>query len=431
MSNSESTDTSQSNDTSGSADPSGHAARISTDEFDRMWADLQDVGTHAAGGYSRFAWTRADHTLREWFAGEAGRRSMDLETDRNGNLWAWWGTPGPGAFVTGSHLDSVPGGGAYDGPLGVVSAFAAVDRLRADGLIPTTPIAVTCFSDEEGARFGVACIGSRLTAGVLTPENAKALRDVDGMTLDEAMRKAGQDPTHIGPDQESLDRVGVFVELHVEQGRGLIDLDAPIAVASSIWPHGRWRMSFVGEGNHAGTTRLEDRQDPMLTYAETVLSVRKRARLAGAVATVGRVAVHPNGTNAIASSITAWLDTRAPDEVTVDEVVEQIKRRAEERAERDGVRFEIVQESHTGRVEFDPAVQQRLVDALPGEIPVLGTGAGHDAGILSSVVPTGMLFVRNPTGISHSPDEFAEIVDCHAGVAALAAVMADYAGARG
>src|SRR5690606_23973500 len=125
------------------------------------------------------------------------------------------------AFVTGSHLDSVPDGGAFDGPLGVVSAFAAVDLVRERGIVPTVPIAITAFSDEEGARFGVACVGSQLTTGALAPQRALGLRDRDGITLAEAMTRAGRVPEHIGTDPTLVDRVGVYVELHVEQGRAL------------------------------------------------------------------------------------------------------------------------------------------------------------------------------------------------------------------
>jgi N-carbamoyl-L-amino-acid hydrolase len=132
--------------------------------FDRLWADLPPVGRDPrTGGYRRFAWTREGRVLREWFAGEASARGLDVVCDRAGNQWAWWGDPDacPGV-VTGSHLDSVPDGGAFDGPLGVISAFAAIDELRAEGFAPARPVGVVNFGDEEGARFGVACAGSRL-----------------------------------------------------------------------------------------------------------------------------------------------------------------------------------------------------------------------------------------------------------------------------
>lgn len=392
--------------------------------FTSMWDDLLPVGRREDGGYERFAWTSADLTCREWFRSEAQRRGMAVETDRNGNQWAWLGSPGPDAVVTGSHLDSVPGGGAYDGPLGIVSAFAALDELARRDRRPARPVAVVAFSDEEGARFGVACLGSRLTAGVADVDRTLALRDGDGTTLAEAMRAQGHDPSHVGADPEALQRIGMFIELHVEQGRALVDLDAPIGLATAIWPHGRWRYDFGGAGNHAGTTALADRQDPMLTYAMTVLAARKQAGLAGALATFGKVRVDPGGVNAIPAAVTGWLDSRAPDQATLDAAVSAIQTQAADRAGRDGVTLTVTAESVTPEVRF-PTVPLDWAGGVLGDPPRLPTGAGHDAGILAAAgVPTVMVFVRNPTGISHAPAEHAEEADCLAGVAALADLLA-------
>lgn len=401
--------------------------------FQSMWKELAPIGRHpGSGGYRRYAWTAADGDCRAWFRAQAEGRGLVYEVDRNGNQWAWLGDPlGDDAVVTGSHLDSVPDGGAFDGPLGVVSSFAAFDELRRRGAEFTRPFAITNFGDEEGARFGLACVGSRLAAGQLTVEKAHQLRDGDGITLPQAMEAAGYDPEAIGPDPERLARIGAFVELHVEQGRSLDLTGDPVGIASAIWPHGRWRFDFRGEANHAGTTRLVDRRDPMLTYAETVLAARREAQLTGALATFGKIAVEPNGVNAIPSLVRGWLDSRAADQDTLDAVVTGIERAAREHAERAGIDLDVVRESFTPVVEFQHALRDELGKILTGRggedagraVPVLGTGAGHDAGILSASVPTAMLFVRNPTGISHSPAEHAAEDDCVAGVIALADVL--------
>ncbi|MDT0270433.1 allantoate amidohydrolase [Streptomyces sp. DSM 44915] len=389
-----------------------------------MWEQLAPVGRHpASGGYRRYAWTGADAELRSWFQAQATARGLAYEVDRNGNQWAWHGDPTAGdAVVTGSHLDSVPDGGAFDGPLGVVSAFAALDRLRATGRTGGRPLGIVAFADEEGARFGLACVGSRLAVGALEPDRARALTDAEGVTLAEAMRRAGHDPASLGPDPDRLARIGVFVELHIEQGRGLVELGRPVGVGSLIWPHGRWRFDFLGEANHAGTTRLVDRRDPMLGYAHTVLAARKRARLAGALATFGKVTVRPGGVNAIPAQVSGWLDARAPDEPTLTELVDGIRTTAGERAGRDGVELVVTRESATAAQWFSPELRDRLAARL-GDAPVLPTGAGHDAGVLSAVLPTAMLYVRNPTGVSHAPAEHADQRDALAGVAALAEVL--------
>jgi len=383
----------------------------------RAWADLAPIGRAPDGaGYHRFAWTGEDHLLREWFVSQAAERGLDLVTDRAGNQWAWWGDPDdqPG-IVAGSHLDSVPGGGAFDGPLGVVSAFAALDVLRARGVRPSRPFGVACFADEEGARFGVACAGSRLLTGALAPDRARGLRDAEGTTMADALRAAGRDPQALGPDREALARVGAFVELHVEQGRGLVHAGQPVGVGRLIWPHGRWRVELRGEANHAGTTPLDDRRDPMLDLATFVQHVRATATEAGALATVGKVRVDPNGVNAIPSRVTAWLDVRAQDEARVRTVLAFLADWAP------------CEESWTSATWLDADLADDVRAALGTvglDAPTLGTGAGHDAGILAAAgVPTAMLFVRNPTGVSHAPAEHAEEADCLRGIEALAATL--------
>ncbi|WP_394811231.1 allantoate amidohydrolase [Streptomyces xanthii] len=400
-----------------------------TPDFTAMWRDLQPIGRDKdTRGYRRYAWTAADADCKVWFKEQAENRGLTLEVDRNGNQWAWLGDPEAGdAVVTGSHLDSVPDGGAFDGPLGVVSSFAALDELRRRGVEFTKPLAITNFGDEEGARFGLACVGSRLTGGHLTREQAFALKDGDGVSLPQAMERAGYDPEAIGPDPERLARIGAFIELHVEQGRALDLSGDAVGVASSIWPHGRWRFDFRGEANHAGTTRLVDRRDPMLSYAETVLAARREAELAGSVATFGKISVEPNGVNAIPSLVRGWLDSRAADQDALDQTVTGIEKAAREYAEKHGIDVSLTRESFTPVVEFDHALRDELTRILGTDtdlaVPVLGTGAGHDAGILASSIPTAMLFVRNPTGVSHSPAEFAAEDDCLAGVRALADVL--------
>ena len=398
--------------------------------FRRMWRDLEPLGADdSTGGYHRFAWTREDHDLREWFAGECTERGLDLTTDRMGNQWAWWGDPDAGVakgnpgVVMGSHLDSVANGGAFDGPLGVVGALAAIDRLRAQDFRPARPVGVVNFVDEEGARFGVACAGSRVITGVLSPERARGLSDVDGVTMAEAMRRAGHDATHLGRDDEALGRVGTFVELHVEQGRALADLGHPVGVGSDIWPHGRWRVDIAGEANHAGTTALDDREDAMLGLAAMIIAARRSAQEQGCVATVGKVHVVPGSINAIASFASGWLDARGRDADAVKRVVAEVRSVVSDFA---GL---VTQESWTPTTEFDPALARRIAAQLGG-LPVLGTGAGHDAGILANDgIRVAMLFVRNPTGVSHSPDEWATADDCVAGVEALATVVGELAGA--
>ena len=397
--------------------------------FADLWESLLPLGRHPpTGGYRRFSWTEADAACRAWFKDQALKRGQRTSCDRNGNLWAWWDCPGSqlGAVAAGSHLDSVPDGGAFDGPLGVVSAFAAIDLLRARGFVPARPIAVAAFTEEEGGRFGLACLGSRLLTGAITPAAALDLRDGSGVGLAQAMTAAGLDPGGIGPDEELLGGLSAFVELHIEQGSALAGLDAQLGMAEAIWAHGRWRLDFTGRADHAGTTRLEDRRDPMLPFAATVLAARQTAVSHRVLATFGKVTARPGAVNAISSSVSAWLDARAPHAGALDAAVAEIRLVAERHAEKHGGRCDIRPESFTPRVEFDPVLRDRLANALAASgitAPALPTGAGHDAGIIAARLPTAMLFVRNPSGVSHAPAEHADAADCEAGVVALAAVL--------
>lgn len=389
--------------------------------FEDMWSELAPIGRVEHGGYDRLAFTTAEVEAHAWFLDQCRRRDLRVEEDPFGNVVAWWDVEGGAAgVVTGSHLDSVADGGAYDGPLGVVSALAAVDRLRGRGFTPRRPLGVAVFRAEEGSRFPVACLGSRLASGALGWAEARSLADRAGATLADTLEAGGSDPR-----SAMLAGIGTFVELHVEQGRHLVDLDEPVAVASGIWPHGRYRFEFTGEANHAGTTRMEDRHDPMLTYAMTVLAANKQARLAGQRATFGRVSVEPNGTNAVPQRVTGWLDARASSTPSLLQLVADVERLAVERGGRDGTDVVVTPESVTTEVRFDAGLAGRLAALGPGRgWPVVPTAAGHDAGILASAgVTTAMLFVRNPTGISHSPLEHAEMADCLHGVDALTDVL--------
>jgi N-carbamoyl-L-amino-acid hydrolase len=387
------------------------------DDFERMWADLAPVGRSAgSGGYFRQPFASAERELAAWFAEQAAARGLRLETDPFGNQVAWWDSGSGAGVLTGSHLDSVLDGGAYDGPLGVVSALAAVDLMRSRGVVPARRLGVAVFVEEEGSRFGLACLGSRLAVGATAWDDVRGLHDRDGVALGDVVEG--------GAPGGWLGEVAAYVELHVEQGRALVDLGAAVGVASEIWPHGRWRFDVDGVADHAGTTRMEDRRDPMLTYAMTALAANKQARLAGQRATFGRVEVTPNGTNAVPSRVTAWLDARASSDAALADLVGAIERQAHDRAERDGTALAVTAESVSGSVSFDPALTAGRPVAEGW--PVLPTQAGHDAGILSAAgIPSAMLFVRNPTGVSHSPAEHAETPDCLAGVAALADVLAD------
>lgn len=392
-----------------------------------LLADIAHIGMdEARGGYVRPVFSPAERELHDWFIAEARARDLAVEIDANGIIWAFWDVPGgdrTATIVTGSHLDSVPGGGNYDGPLGVVSALAAVDALRARRVVPVRPLAVAVFLEEEGSRFGVACLGSRLLSGAVSPDRVRSLTDEAGLTYADLAASAGLDPARIGADPERLASIAAFIELHVEQGRGLIDLDQPIALGGAIISHGRWHVRIEGRGDHAGATRMGDRQDPVVVAAEAVRAVRAHTlAVADARGTVGRLHVTPGGTNVIAASVDLWMDVRHRDDKAVRAIVAAVTASTEAAAATEGCVVTVTEQSFSPTVAFDAGLRAAMQAVLP-DAPVLDTGAGHDAGVLAEVIPTGMLYVRNPTGCSHTPEEYAEPADVTAGVEALTAVL--------
>src|SRR5580692_7072973 len=348
-----------------------------------LLTEIADVGRDPVrGGYSRHVFEPAELELRAWFTRRAAALGLTVEPDRNGNIWAYWGAPDPGTVGTGSHLDSVPGGGAYDGPLGVATALAAVARLKAGGFVPARPVAVIAFAEEEGSRFGIACLGSKLMTGAVDPAVMAEREDAAGITFAQAAAAAGVDPAGTGRDDDRLSSLGALVELHVEQGRALTDLGAPVAVASAILAHGRWRLAFHGEGNHAGATPMAGRSDPVVAAAAAVLAARDiaadRDDPAGGVnarATVGRLVPVPGGANVIASKVDAWLDVRGDTDAAARSLVTEIRAAVERAAAAHGCRVEITQESYLAEVTFDADLRGRLRTVLEkgpeaGAVPV-------------------------------------------------------------
>lgn len=401
------------------------------DDFAASFAELAAIG-RKADGWHRHGYSPEAAAAARWFTAAAQARGLTCQVDAFGNSFAWWGPVGPGALLLCSHLDTVPAGGAYDGALGVVSALCAISAAERSGVSPGgRSVVVGAFAEEEGAAFGLACLGSGLASGALAP--ARALGRAG---LPEAAAGYGlapeKWPAAAGEPHPVLSQVAAAVELHVEQGRELADLGAPLGVATEIRPHGRWRLDVRGEPNHAGTTALTDRHDPALVLAEAIIAARALASALGAVATVGRVEVAPNATNGIAATVSCWLDARASSEELLDQLVSGWYGRVRLAAAGEGCELsEPCTESRSPAVRFDPAVRALLSQVLAQlglPAPEVATAAGHDAGVLAGSIPTGMLFVRNPTGTSHSPAENATDQDCVTGIAALAALIARWVG---
>ena len=401
------------------------------DGVQALLGELAGIGRdRRCGGFTRPAWTAQDAALGEWFEASCTARGLDVVRDRAGNQWAWWGDPDAGdlpgrGVATGGHLDSVPAAGGYHGPLGVVTALLAVDALRARDVRPRRPLAVVRFVDEEGARFGMPSVGSRLLTGLVGPERVLGLRDAHGVTYAEALAAAGLDPVTFGPDEAAVRRVSTFVGLGLEQGYGLAGVDAPLGAVRSVHPHGWWRVEIEGRADHAGTAPLAGRSDAVLELARLVQTVRATAARYDALATVGQVEVSPGAVTTVAAHVTAWLDVRAEGVAQLRGVIGELRMAG----------FDVLEQFYAPPVALDEALTAEVTAAvtaeadLPDELPALVPATGSAAAVLAAAgIASAALLVRNPTGVSNTPQEHADPQDCAAGVRALTAALARVAG---
>jgi N-carbamoyl-L-amino-acid hydrolase len=372
---------------------------------DRL-ADLEPIGL-GPGGTNRLAWTGELAAAEAWFGAQASAAGLRVERDPAGSLWALPDAPGPW-WATGSHLDSVRSGGRYDGALGVAAGFAVAERARA-------PVAVIAFADEEGARFNTPTFGSRALVGRLDVADVLARTDDDGVTLAEAMRAAGADPGTLAEAPEWLARLRGFVELHIDQTQDLERAGAPAGAVRALASRMRLALTFAGRADHAGTTRRGERRDALAAAARVIVAADE---LAGGdpdfLVTAARMLVEPNAFTTVPSGVKLWIDGRTPDPRKLTAWRDALGARSAELAAATGVGIELATASHTAGVAFDPAVRAAL-----GDLPELVCFAGHDAGIVGEKLPAGMVLVRNPTGVSHAPEESVDLEDAAAGAEAI------------
>ncbi|MGO9796277.1 MAG: allantoate amidohydrolase [Terracidiphilus sp.] len=332
---------------------------------------------------------------------------MTVHTDAAGNLRGLWQPPGARAkrLVLGSHIDTVPDAGAFDGVLGVALALEWT-RMAQELKLPL-PIEVIAFSEEEGVRFGVPFIGSRAVASRFDTA-LLALKDADGVTLEQAIRAFGLDPGKIGDAALDADALG-FVEIHIEQGPVLESEGLSVAAVSAIVGQTRLTVEFTGHANHSGTTPMRLRCDALAGAAEWISAVESLAlQNEGLIATVGKIDVEPNAANVIAGVARLSLDVRHADDASRNAAVESLLAQAQTIAEKRGLNLKIVRQMDQAAVPMDERLTAYLADAIAAAgVPEkqITSGAGHDAMVMAARVPTTMLFLRSPGGISHHPNE--------------------------
>ena len=372
--------------------------------------------TQEPGFITRTFLSEPMHAVHDHLCGWMERAGMTVAIDQAGNLRGLYPSvqPSSARLFIGSHLDTVPRAGAFDGILGVVLAVALIERLRAQRL--PFAIEVIGFSEEDGVRFGVPFIGSRALIGDVGDE-LLARRDAAGISIREAIAAFGLDPSRIGEARVGDDAIG-YLEFHIEQGPILESLNLPLAVVEAIVGQSRLDVSFEGQANHAGTTPMHLRRDALAGAAEWIASVEREARaITGAVATVGRVNVSPGASNVIPSIVTLSLDVRHAEDAVRHELVKRLLRRAEQIAAGRCLKVSQEQRLDQAAVAMDSdltALLERAVVSAGHPVHRMASGAGHDAMILARLMPAAMLFLRSPGGISHHPDESVLAADVEA-----------------
>jgi len=347
------------------------------------------------------ALARAGDVVAGWME-DAG---MTTRRDAVGNVVGRHGA-GERPFVLGSHLDTVPNAGTFDGPLGIVAATAVVERLAAGGPQPSCPVEVVAFADEEGTRFGTSYLGSAAYIGALDPAWLDQV-DADGITLRDAIRASGGDPD-VALETSPPELLG-YLEVHIEQGPVLEREGLPVGVVTAIAGQTRARIVLTGQAGHAGTLPMDARHDALAAAAEAVLAVERHGRTEpGLVATVGALSLAPNVGNVVPGEVRMLLDLRHADDGVRRRSAEEVRADVEGIAAVRGVDADWTTRYETPAAVLDAMLRERLADGIRAEgLPVreLVSGAGHDAVVLSRICPAAMLFVRCAEGISHDPRE--------------------------
>ena len=395
--------------------------------LERHIAELSAIGGSGTS-VTRLGLSPAEQRARDQVGGWLRARGAVVRRDAAANLYGRFGGPGP-AILVGSHIDSVPEGGRFDGALGVLCAVEAVEALLDDGARFKRPVEVVGWCDEEGARFGIGLFGSCAAFGRL-PERAAMRADKSGVTIAEALRAIGEsgDPTTAARPSSDF---AAYLELHIEQGPRLADAAIPLGVVSDIVGILHARVTVHGRQDHAGATIMSARADALAASAEMVLAVEVAARaLPDAVGTVGEIAVRPGAKNVVPGECVFSLDLRARNEETVEALTRAVRAAIRRIGDARGVKSTIDVLTRVPAVPLDAALRDlflRSAKQVGVDAPELFSGAGHDAeNAQLAGVPTGMLFVRS-TGGSHNPNELATLDDAVLGARALAIALRELA----
>jgi ureidoglycolate amidohydrolase len=407
-------------------------------DIDRMIAELDALAGKSDAPYpavTRVLYTDADLAGRAYVNELCADAALSVREDPIGNVFARWEglRPELAPVGTGSHIDAIPHSGRFDGTVGVLGGLTAIRTLRNAGFQPVRPIELLIFTSEEPTRFGIGCLGSRALSGALAAESMAALRDADGLAFDDVRRAAGFHG-ELATVELPAGYFAAFVELHIEQGPLLERAGLPIGVVTAIAAPASFRVTWKGDGGHAGAVLMPGRRDALCAAAETVLAVESSARSSGSpdtVATTGICRVHPGAINSIPERVTLEIDIRDIDLTRRDGALDAIRLAIESIAARRQVAA-VVECLNSDPPVSTSGIVVEAIRAACGELGIAGLSmisrAYHDSLFMARIAPTGMIFIPCREGISHRPDEYSSPEAIARGIEVLARALARLAG---
>lgn len=378
-------------------------------------------------GYNRIGYSDADMAVRAWFAERMRDADLAVRTDEVGNVFGRFGPEAGPCIMAGSHLDTVPEGGAFDGSLGVAVAFECVLALKEAGLEPQTAVEVVATAEEEG-RFG-GMLGSQAITGLAGQDWVEAASDADGVRLADAMRAQGFDPGRVSKAAYAAESIRAFLELHIEQGPVLERSRTPVGIATVVSGVCNLAVRFTGTANHSGTTPMEGRRDAFAGVAVLATSIPRILSEHGSAdsrLTIGKVDIRPNFPHTVPGEAECMVNIRDTDEDAMQTLENAVRSGAETAAHSHGLDLAIEEKSRMAPVALDiglASMLKRQADQLGLKAITMPSGAGHDAQTMQSACPSALIFIPSRNGISHSPEEWSDWADIEQGATLYLAAL--------
>jgi N-carbamoyl-L-amino-acid hydrolase len=401
-------------------------SNINPQRLEKLLRDLSAIGKDPRGGTSRVAFTEQDRAGRDWVMGKMKAAGLTVRVDAAANIFGrrdGRDADAP-AILFGSHIDTVPMGGNFDGCLGSLGALEVLVTLQDKDILTRHPLEMAIWSDEEGAHFGMGFFGSRAATFGIEPSELE-MTDEEGETQAGWLRRYGQDPSRIDDARLDREKVAAYLELHIEQGPLLYRKGLQIGVVEGIVGIRRYEVSVRGSANHAGTTPMEERRDALTAAAKLTLAVREEVMAVPGrqVGNVGFVKALPGAPNVVPGRVEMPIELRDLDPAVIDDMRRRIGQRAAAIAEDDRVSIDILDTWTEESVLTDTTVRDiisKTAESSGFSNVRMPSGAGHDAQLLARFgVPTGMIFVPSKDGVSHSPHEWTDWEDCARGAETL------------